>query len=657
MQAQLSEYSYQYHVLDNPTIPDASYDRLYHELVSLEEKYPEAISAHSPTQRVGDEPLSKFEKVVHEYPMLSLSNLFNDDDLVAFEERILKLIESDIEYVCEPKLDGLAVSLLYEDGVLVRAATRGDGKTGENITANIRTIDSVPLKLRTDSTLSSFEVRGEVVMNVAGFHQMNAEAEKRGEKVFANPRNAAAGSLRQLDPRIAAQRPLEFYAYSIADYQHLPESDDHYDTLQRLKQLGFKLAVDVTKVSSLDGVRACYEKMNASRDNYPYEIDGMVLKVNRYQQQRDLGFVVRAPRWATAYKFPAKEEMTELLSVDFQVGRTGALTPVARLKPVNVGGVTVSNATLHNMDEIARLDVHIGDTVVIHRAGDVIPKVERVIVEKRPKSAEKIELPKQCPVCHSDVARVEDEAVARCTGGVLVCAAQCKETIKHFASRLAMDIEGLGDKIVEQLVDENLVSNPADIFNVTREQFVELERMGEKSADNLLAAIEQSKQIAFERFIYALGVREVGEATALTLAKNYPTIEALKGASEEQLVALPDIGPIVAKHIVDYFSQEQNWKVVEGLLSAGVIYKVPEQLDLSGSLFVDKTVVVTGTLSAMGRNDAKKRLQALGAKVAGSVSKKTDILVAGEAAGSKLDKARELGVEIWDEARFLEAIE
>lgn len=590
--------------------------------------------------------------------MLSLDNAFDDSELDSFHKRAQDRIggESIKQYCCEPKLDGLAVSLLYENGILVQAATRGDGTTGENITENVRTINAIPLKLRGDDWPARLEVRGEVFMPKAGFEKLNELARQKGEKVFVNPRNAAAGSLRQLDSRITASRPLSFYAYSVGVVQGADLAASHYERFLQIKSWGLPMCPETKRVDSLADVKTYYQDILQRRDALPYEIDGVVIKIDDIAVQERLGFVARAPRWAIAYKFPAQEEITTLNEVEFQVGRTGAITPVAKLEPVFVGGVTVSNATLHNADEIERLQVKIGDQVVIRRAGDVIPQVVSVIKERRPETARDIIFPTQCPVCGSHVERIEGEAVTRCTGG-LVCQAQRKQALKHFVSRKALDVDGLGDKVIEQLVDREMVETPADLFKLSAGVLTVLERMGPKSAQNIVNALEKSKLTTLPRFLYSLGIREVGEATAANLAQHFKSLEAIQAATEEQLIAVQDIGVVVAKHITTFFEEEQNQAVVQDLLVQGIHWpevSAPEQgaaLPLEG-----KTVVLTGTLSQLGRTEAKEALQSLGAKVTGSVSKKTDILFAGENAGSKLTKAQELGIEIKTEQDLLELI-
>ena len=656
LREKINDYNYQYYVLDDPSVPDSEYDRQMQALQALEGEHPELITPDSPSQKVGGQPLGAFEQVTHEVPMLSLDNAFEEADLKAFEKRLLDRLKADnkLAFSCEPKLDGLAVSILYENGVLVRAATRGDGQVGENITANVRTIANVPLKLRGADLPERIEVRGEVFMPRDGFEKLNENQRNAGLKVFANPRNAAAGSLRQLDSRITAKRPLKFYAYSLGvvapgDFT-LPDS--HHERLKQLAEWGIPLCPDIGITEGASGCLAYYEQILSRRDGLPYDIDGVVFKVDDIALQQQLGFVARAPRWAIAQKFPAQEEMTRLLDVEFQVGRTGAITPVARLEPVFVGGVTVSNATLHNQDEVERLGVCIGDTVIIRRAGDVIPQVVSVVADKRPEDAREIQFPAQCPVCDSQVEKLADEAVARCTGG-LICPAQRKQALKHFASRKALDIDGLGDKLIEQLVDAGLLKTPVDIFNLTFPALIQLERMGDKSAANLLQAIHNAKQTTLPKFLYALGIREVGETTAANLALHFQTLEAIQNASLDDLQAVQDVGVVVAEHVFNFFNESHNTEVLEGLLSAGLNWPEIEAPDEADLVLDGKTCVVTGTLSQMSRNDVKALLQQAGAKVAGSVSAKTDFLVAGEKAGSKLAKAQELGVEVWDEERLM----
>lgn len=742
---QLNDWSYRYYVLDDPAVPDPEYDRLFRQLQALESEHPDLISPDSPTQRVGDVPLEGFNEVRHAVPMLSLGNAFNDEELRDFDQRVRERLDvsGSINYVAEPKLDGLAVSLVYENGELVRGATRGDGETGEDITANVRTIKSIPLRLRGDEPPALMEVRGEVVMTHRGFADLNRRQQEAEQKTFANPRNAAAGSLRQLDSRITAQRPLEFYAYSLAQLEGENWPDRHSSILERLRQWGLRVNPEVKLCDGVDALLAFYHDILERRDQLDYDIDGVVYKVDRLDWQRDLGFVSRAPRWAIAHKFPAQEEITVLNEVDWQVGRTGALTPVAKLEPVQVGGVTVSNATLHNIDEIRRLDIRVGDTVVVYRAGDVIPKVVRAVPERRPDNAEEIHMPAQCPVCGSDIFRADGGVVARCTGG-LICGAQQREAIKHFASRRAMDIEGLGEKLVDALVDQQLIATVADLYRLQAEPVAALERMGEKSAANLIEALEHSKTVSLERFLFALGILQIGEETAKALADCFGDLETIRRAPLLLFLAVPDVGLEVAKAIHAFFREQHNEDVIDGLLAEGVqpranghpsaafvreltlgyflkaakrlgmaldgvgeksletlgghyktvaalaeadadaapvrpamleqVHKALEQddwrqrLEQAEALTAElserapreaaeqalegQTWVLTGTLSRLTRDQAKAHLQSLGAKVAGSVSKKTHCVVAGEAAGSKLAKAEELGVNVMDEDTF-----
>ncbi|EKK4081160.1 NAD-dependent DNA ligase LigA [Cronobacter dublinensis] len=653
----LRHHEFLYHVMDAPEVPDAEYDRLMRELRALEEAHPELVTPDSPTQRVGAAPLTEFSQVRHEVPMLSLDNVFDEASFLAFNKRVKDRLKSTdaLVYCCELKLDGLAVSLLYENGLLVRAATRGDGTTGEDITLNVRTIRAIPLKLRGDNIPARLEVRGEVFLPQAGFEKINEEARRTGGKVFANPRNAAAGSLRQLDPRVTAKRPLTFFCYGVGLLEggELPRS--HMGRLQQFKDWGLPVSDRIRLVETPEDVLAFYHQVEADRPTLGFDIDGVVIKVDSLELQEQLGFVARAPRWAVAFKFPAQEQMTTVRDVEFQVGRTGAITPVARLEPVQVAGVLVSNATLHNADEIARLGLRIGDKVVIRRAGDVIPQVVNVVLSERPEETRPVVFPAQCPVCGSDVERVEGEAVTRCTGG-LICGAQRKEALKHFVSRRAMDVDGMGDKIIDQLVEKEYVHTPADLFRLTAGKLTGLDRMGPKSAQNVVNALEKAKETTFARFLYALGIREVGEATAAGLAAHFGTLEALINASIDDLQNVPDVGIVVATHVFNFFEEESNRAVIRDLTeNVGIHWPAPqvvkaEEID---SPFAGKTVVLTGTLSQMSRDDAKARLAALGAKVSGSVSKKTDLLIAGEAAGSKLAKAQELGIEVIDEAEML----
>ena len=656
LREEINLHNYSYYVLDNPEIPDSEYDRLLRELNDLEQQNPDLVTADSPTQRVGATPLDSFAEVQHEIPMLSLGNAFSDQDMVDFDRRIREGVESEnIEYAAEPKLDGLAISLLYKEGVLVRGATRGDGRVGEDVTLNIRTIDAIPLKLRGNDYPKLIEVRGEVVMPRAGFEKLNQQQVDKGDKPFVNPRNAAAGSLRQLDPKITATRPLSFYCYGVGLVQGMTLPGKHSAMMEKLKQWGLRINPESKVVKGTQGCIDYYEQLAIKRNNLPDEIDGIVYKVDDVHFQEVMGFVSRAPRWAIARKFPAQEEMTKLLSIDVQVGRTGALTPVARLEPVFVGGVTVSNATLHNQDEIDRLDVRVGDSVIIRRAGDVIPQIISVIKSKREGKPRRFKLPATCPVCGSETARFDNEAVTFCTGG-LYCEAQRKEAIKHFASRRAMNIDGLGDKLVEQLVDEGLIHTIADLYKLEFEQLIKLERMAEKSAKNLIASLEKSKSTTLPRFLFSLGIHSIGETTAQTLANHFSSLDNIISATEEQLLEVPDVGPIVAENLLAFFKQQHNVEVVEELISAGIHWPSIEKKSLDELPLAGKTFVVTGTLETMGRNDAKAALLELGAKVAGSVSKKTDYVVVGDNAGSKETKARELGIAILDETALIELL-
>ena len=655
----LRHHEYLYHVLDAPEIPDSEYDRLFHQLKALEQQHPELITPNSPTQRVGAKPLSGFAQITHEIPMLSLDNAFSDEEFYAFVKRIqdrLTVLPEKLEFCCEPKLDGLAVSILYVNGVLTQAATRGDGTTGEDITLNIRTIRNIPLQLLTDNPPARLEVRGEVFMPQAGFERLNETALAKGEKTFANPRNAAAGSLRQLDPKITSQRPLTLNAYGIGVAEGVELPDTHYARLQWLKSLGIPVNPEIQLCDGVEKVLNFYRTIQQKRPNLGYDIDGTVLKINSIALQQELGFIAKAPRWAIAYKFPAQEEMTVLNDVEFQVGRTGAITPVAKLEPVFVAGVTVSNATLHNGDEIERLNIAIGDTVIIRRAGDVIPQIIGVVHDRRPANAKPIVFPTTCPVCGSAVTRIDGEAVARCTGG-LFCDAQRKEALKHFVSRKAMDIDGVGAKLIEQLVDRELIHTPADLFKLDLITLMRLERMGEKSAQNALDSLDKAKKTTLARFIFALGIREVGEATALNLANFFKNLTALQQATFEQLQQVPDVGDVVANRILAFWQEQHNLDVVNDLIAQGVHWDDVEVKEVNENPFKDKTIVLTGTLSQMGRNEAKALLQQLGAKVAGSVSAKTHLVIAGDAAGSKLAKAQELGVEVWDEQKFVEVLQ
>ena len=657
LRQQLRHHSYLYYVQDDPEISDSEYDRLYRELQQLEEDNPELVTHDSPTQRVGAEPLGSFSQIQHRMPMLSLDNVFSEEELQAFYKRIQDRLDSTdaVEFAVEPKLDGLAISIVYEKGELVQAATRGDGTTGEDVTQNIRTVQSIPLHLMGDDYPDVLEIRGEVFMPKTGFDELNRLAREKGDKTFVNPRNAAAGSLRQLDPKITAQRPLAMYCYAAGVVEGFDLPDTHGEILQQIKCWGFPVCKQSKVVV---GVQACiefYKDILKNRDQLSYDIDGVVYKVNQLALQDELGFVARAPRWAIAHKFPAQEEITKILDVDFQVGRTGALTPVARLEPVFVGGVTVSNATLHNMDEVKRKDIHIGDKVIVRRAGDVIPEVARVVASARNNDVKPIILPKQCPVCDSDVEQAEGEAVARCSGG-LFCKAQRSEAIKHYASRKAMDIDGLGDKLVEQLVEAGLINTVADLYHLDVQAVAALDRMAEKSANNLIAAIADSMQPTLAKFIYALGIREVGETTAASLADAFESLDALIKADEESLKQVSDVGPIVAQHVVHFFSQPHNLEVIAKLLLSEIRFKKLTVSDVVNDKLKDKTFVITGTLHVMTREQAKEKLIAAGAKVTGSVSSKTDYLLAGEKAGSKLAKAEKLGVKVITEQQLEELL-
>jgi DNA ligase (NAD+) len=647
----LNDYNHEYYVLDNPSVPDAQYDRLMRELQAIELAHPSLRLGTSPSQRVGGEALSSFSQITHLKPMLSLDNAFNDDEMSDFvrklDERVGHIAP---KYCCEPKLDGLAVSLLYVDGILLRAATRGDGLVGEDITTNVKTIKAIPLQLRGEQFPTKIEIRGEVFMPFAAFNGLNERAKAANEKPFANPRNAAAGSLRQLDSKITASRGLSFYAYStgVVEGDNTPLANNHFDQLQQLKGWGIPVCPEIKLVDSLQAMISYYQDILSRRSTLAYEIDGVVNKLDNMAGQDKAGFVAKAPRWAIAYKFPAQEEITTLLDVEYQVGRTGAITPVARLEPVFVGGVTVSNATLHNRDEIERLGVMIGDKVIIRRAGDVIPQIVSAVIAQRPDDAKSIDFPETCPECDSDIERLEGEAIARCIGG-LICGAQRKEAIKHFSSRKALDIDGLGDKLVEQLVDEDLIQNPSDLFTLTTEQLLKLDRMGEKKAQKLLTSLEVSKETTLAKFIYSLGIREVGEATAGNLALYFKNLEKIKASSVTRLQNVDDVGEIVAKHLYYFLKQDHNLLVIEQLLEAGVHWPIIEEKSAHQLPLQGQTWVITGTLHTMGRSEAKDMISQLGAKVAGSVSARTTMLVAGEKAGSKLVKATELGVKTLDE--------
>jgi DNA ligase (NAD+) len=653
LREQIRRHDHRYYVLDDPEISDARYDALLVELRALEAAHPELVTPDSPTQRVGGAPSAAFGEVVHAVPMLSLENAFSEQDVLDFDRRVRERLDVEaVEYSAEPKIDGLAVSLRYEHGQLVQAATRGDGTRGEDVTANVRAIRSVPLALRGRPRPTLLEVRGEVYMTRRSFEQLNRRAAECGEKTFVNPRNAAAGSLRQLDPRVTASRSLDLFCYGFGATDGWPVPRRHSGVLAALRELGLRTCPLIEVVDGVHGALDYYRRMGARRDSLGYDIDGVVYKVDRLDWQRDLGFVARAPRWAVAHKFPAQEETTVVRDVEFQVGRTGALTPVARLEPVFVGGVTVSNVTLHNMDELARKDVRIGDTVVVRRAGDVIPEVVRVIPERRPRDARAVVLPRRCPVCGSHVTRAEGEAVARCSGG-LVCSAQRREALRHFASRRAMDIEGLGDKLVEQLVEAGRVETPADLYSLTVDELAALERMGPKSAANLVEALERSKHTTLPRFLFALGIRDVGESTALALATHFGRLEALESAQLEEIQQVRDVGPVVAAHVRDFFDEERNRKVIAELRRRGVAWPEARPAVAAGEgPLSGETVVITGTLATMTRDEARDAARAAGATVTDSVSRKTTLLVVGAEAGSKLRKAQELGVTIVDEGEF-----
>jgi DNA ligase (NAD+) len=658
LRAEIERHNHLYHVLDNPEVPDAAYDRLMSELRALEQQHPELVVPESPTQRVGGSPVPEFSEVRHHLPMLSLDNAFAREDVEAFDRRVRERLETDeqIGYACEPKLDGLAVSLTYRDGLLALGATRGDGTVGEDVTHNIRTIQTVPLRLNGHGWPDLLEVRGEVFMSSAGFLEMNRRATEKGDKVFVNPRNAAAGSLRQLDPRLTASRPLEIYFYGAGRVEGKNLPGLHSEILKLLRGWGLRTSPETRVVGDVEGLLGYYEDIGRRRSSLRYQIDGVVYKVDSIEQQRRLGFVARAPRWAIAHKFPAEEEVTTVRAIEWQVGRTGALTPVARLEPAFVGGVTVSNATLHNIDELRRKDVRVGDTVIIRRAGDVIPEVVRVIIEKRPSKSSSIRLPQKCPVCGSGVEREEGEAIARCTGA-LICSAQLKESLRHFASRRALDIEGLGSKLIDQLVDSGMVRNPGDLFRLNVEQLAGLERMGERSAANLVESFEHSKQTTFARFLHALGIRDVGEATAEALARHFRTLDALRKSSTEAIEEVPDIGPVTAGHVHAFLAEPRNAKVIDALIQHGLRWPAVRGTSARDSPLSGKTVVLTGKLSKMSRGEAGDCVRELGGKVAGSVSKNTDYVVVGDDAGSKLKRATQLGVEILEENDFLKLID
>ena len=657
----IRHHEYRYYVLDAPEIPDSEYDKLIKQLQKIEQQYPNLITTDSPTQRVGGAPLAQFASIKHELPMLSLDNVFDDSSFIAFNKRVkdrLHLNENEqVEYCCELKLDGLAVSILYENGKFSKAATRGDGTTGEDITANVRTIKTIPLVLTGENIPARLEVRGEVFMTHKGFAKLNADAEKRNEKVFANPRNAAAGSLRQLDPKITAKRPLSFYCYGVGIIEGSSLPDTHYDRLMQFKAWGLPVSDKVEKRQGAQAALDYFKQIGEQRMSLDFDIDGVVIKVNSIALQNELGFVARAPRWATAFKFPAQEEVTQLNKVDFQVGRTGAITPVARLEPVSVAGVIVSNATLHNSDEIARLGIREGDYVTVRRAGDVIPKIVAVLLDRRPTDTKEIVFPTHCPICGSLIVRDEGQAISRCAGG-LICPAQRKEALKHFVSRRAMNVDGMGDKIIEQLVDKDYVKTPADLYKLNLPTLCSLDKIGEKSANNLLNALDASKNTTLSRFIFALGIPNVGEVTAENLVNQLGNLSAIENASLEQLQTVNDIGVVIAESIIDFFQEPHNRKVIEQLTSEEINIHwqdiTPQtQTTIVDSPFSGKTIVLTGTLSVLTRDEAKNKLKQLGAKVTGSVSKNTDLVIAGEAAGSKLDKAQELRIKVIDEQEML----
>lgn len=658
LRAALERHNYLYYVKDAPEIPDAEYDRLFRELQSLEQQYPDSFSAESPTQRVGAAPLDAFASVDHAVPMLSLNNAFTDEDITAFDRRVREALGVEsVEYAVEPKFDGLAISLAYENGVLVRGATRGDGYSGEDVTQNLRTVRAIPLRVTDKSVPRMLEVRGEVLMLKRDFERLNEAAAARGEKQFANPRNAAAGSLRQLDSTITANRKLMFFAYGFGKVDPIPKFGRHSELMDWLDHLRFPVTRERQVVKGVSGLLEYYAAIGARRNALPFDIDGVVYKVNDIAAQVKLGFVSRAPRFAVAHKYAPQEEVTEVVGIDIQVGRTGALTPVARLKPVFVGGVTVANATLHNEDEVHRKDVRIGDTVIVRRAGDVIPEVLSVVLAKRPAGTKAFSMPKKCPVCGSAVIREAGEAVSRCTGG-LYCGAQRKQALLHFASRRALDVEGLGEKLVDQLVDTDVVKTPADIYALDVTTLAGLERMAEKSAQNVIDAIQKSRKTTLARFIYALGIRNVGESTARDLGAFFGSLDRLMAASAGQLEEVPDVGPVVAQSIATFFAEKHNRDVIEALRKRGVHWDehagraAQSDLPLAG-----KTFVLTGTLPNMTRDEARAMIEAKGGKVAGSVSSKTHYVIAGDEAGSKLDKAQSLGIPVLDEAGLLELLQ
>ena len=653
LREQIEAHNHRYFVLDDPSIPDVEYDRLVRRLERLEQEYPELDDPDSPTHRVGARVAEGFETVEHEKPMLSLANAFDPDEVAQFDQRIRDQLDlTELAYLAEPKLDGLAISLKYVQGRLERAATRGDGYTGENVTANVRTIRSIPLKLQAENLPEQFEVRGEIVMSRSGFAELNDRLKAEDEKTFVNPRNAAAGTLRQLDPAITADRPLRFFAYAAIGLDTEPGLDGQSAVMQRLRDIGFPVSPLMRKVSGLDGLLQFHQDTLKKRDGLDYDIDGVVYKLDDFDQQLEMGYVSRSPRWALAHKFPAEEAITRLREIEVQVGRTGKLTPVARLEPVFVGGVTVTNATLHNLDEIRRKDVRPGDFVIVRRAGDVIPEVVRAMTERREQPLPEWNLPTHCPVCNSHIEQVEGQADARCSGG-LVCAAQRKRALEHFASRTAMDIDGLGSKIIDQLVEQGRVHDPSDLYRLSAETLAGLERMGEKSAANLVAALDRSRKPGLGRFLFALGIREVGEVGAQLLARHFGTLDALMAADEDALQAVDEIGPIVAGHVCQFFKEPANRRVIERLLGAGVEWQPEQVQEAQSQPLSGKTYVLTGSLQQLKRSQAKARLEALGARVSGSVSKKTDAVIAGADPGSKLTRAEDLGVTVMDEDALL----
>ncbi|WP_017186683.1 NAD-dependent DNA ligase LigA [Alkalibacillus haloalkaliphilus] len=653
LKEEINQYNYEYHVLDEPTVSDAYYDQQLHKLLVLEEEHPEFLTSDSPTQRVGGKPLDQFHKVDHRVPMLSLGNAFNEQDLRDFDRRIKERVGNNVRYVCELKIDGLAVSLRYENGQFVQGATRGDGKTGEDITQNLRTIKSIPLKIREEETI---EVRGEAFMPQRSFLKMNEQRQQAGEEPFANPRNAAAGSLRQLDPKIAANRNLDIFLYSVGEWE-AATTTSHSEQLQYMKQLGFKTNQETKVFHTIEDVIQYTEDWTIKRSELDYEIDGIVIKVDSIDLQQELGFTAKSPRWAIAYKFPAEEAVTKLYDIELSIGRTGAVTPTAILEPVQVAGTTVQRASLHNEDLIIEKDIRINDTVVIKKAGDIIPEVVRVVTDERTGGEQPFRMPKACPECNEPIEKVDGEVAYRCVNPN--CPAQLKEALIHFVSRNAMNIDGLGEKVIEQLFDHELIKTIADLYKLTPDDLLPLERMGQKSVDNLLNAIETSKENSLERLLFGLGIRFVGSKAADTLASHFKTMDQLMEASKEEVEAVPEIGDKMAQSIVAYFQQEQVEQLIKELKQLGLNMEyLGEVLEVDeGSIFYDKTIVLTGKFDEMSRNEAKAKIETLGGKVTGSVSQKTDLLIAGEDAGSKLDKAKDLNVEIWDEAQMIQSFE